>query len=76
MLVVGEVTEWSIVLVSKTSRGASLSGVRIPPSPLFHNLAGSSAVQLKKDGSSLCLESTFTSLNEVKNDAGHFKAKK
>ena len=30
----GEVTEWSIVLVSKTSRGASLSGVRIPPSPL------------------------------------------
>ncbi len=30
----GEVTEWSIVLVSKTSRDASPSGVRISPSPL------------------------------------------
>src|SRR5580704_17956573 len=34
MLGSGEVTEWSIVLVSKTSRDASPSGVRIPPSPL------------------------------------------
>ena len=34
MLYPGEVTEWSIVLVSKTSRDASPSGVRISPSPL------------------------------------------
>ena len=32
-------------------------------------------VQLKKDGSPLCLESTFTAADEVKNDAGQFKAK-
>ena len=31
----GEVTEWSIVLVSKTSVGASLPRVRISPSPLL-----------------------------------------
>ncbi len=30
----GEVTEWPIVLVSKTSVGASSPRVRIPPSPL------------------------------------------
>ena len=30
----GEVTEWPIVLVSKTSVGASPPRVRIPPSPL------------------------------------------
>lgn len=29
----GEVTEWPIVLVSKTSVGASPPRVRIPPSP-------------------------------------------
>jgi cysteine-rich repeat protein len=33
-------------------------------------------VQLKKDGSSLCLESTFTSANEKKNTDTQFKAKK
>ena len=32
-------------------------------------------VQLKKDGSPLCLESSFTSANEKKNDATQFKAK-
>jgi hypothetical protein len=32
-------------------------------------------VQLRKDGAPLCLESTFTSANEKKNDAGQFKAK-
>ena len=33
-------------------------------------------VQLKKDGSPLCLESTFTSANEKKNTDTQFKAKK
>ncbi|MBX3027968.1 hypothetical protein KF840_24000 [bacterium] len=33
-------------------------------------------VQLKKNGSSVCLESTFTAPDEVKNDIGQFKAKK
>ena len=33
-------------------------------------------VQLKKDGSALCLESSFTAADEVKNDAAQFKAKK
>jgi hypothetical protein len=32
-------------------------------------------VQLKKDGAPLCLESTFTSANEKKNEAKQFKAK-
>ena len=30
---------------------------------------------LRKDGSPLCLESTFTNLDEVKNDGTQFKAK-
>ena len=33
-------------------------------------------VQLRKNGSSHCLESTFTSANEVTNDGTRFKAKK
>lgn len=32
-------------------------------------------VQLRKAGSPLCLESTFTSLDAVRNEPGHFKAK-
>ena len=33
-------------------------------------------VQLKKDGSPLCLESTFTSVNDKKNTDTQFKVKK
>jgi hypothetical protein len=33
-------------------------------------------VQLRQDGSALCLESTFTVDDEKKNDAAQFKAKK
>ena len=33
-------------------------------------------VQLKKDGSPLCLESVFTAANEKKNTDTQFKAKK
>jgi hypothetical protein len=32
-------------------------------------------VQLKKAGAPLCLESTFTAVDEKKNDATQFKAK-
>ena len=33
-------------------------------------------VQLKKNGSSLCLESSFAASNEIKNVDAQFKAKK
>ena len=48
----GEVTEWPIVLVSKTSVGASSPRVRIPPSPLSNKAP---AVMLVAAGA--CVES-------------------
>jgi cysteine-rich repeat protein len=50
-------------------KGAALSDPALP-------LAYPVTVQLKKDGSSLCLESTFTADDEKKNDAAQFTAKK
>jgi hypothetical protein len=50
-------------------KGATLPDPTLP-------LAYPVTVQLKKDGSALCLESSFTSADEKKNDATQFKAKK
>src|SRR5690606_22910352 len=48
--------------------GAALPDPTLP-------LAYPVTVQLRKDGSPLCLESTFTAADEQKNDATQFKAK-
>jgi hypothetical protein len=49
-------------------KGAALPAPTLP-------LAYPVTVQLKKDGSPLCLESTFTNADEKNNDATQFKAK-
>lgn len=50
-------------------KGAALPDPALP-------LAYPVTVQLRKDGSPLCLESAFTTADEVKNDTKQFKAKK
>ncbi|MBX3023936.1 hypothetical protein KF840_03405 [bacterium] len=50
-------------------KGAALPDPALP-------LAYPVTVQMKKNGSSLCLESTFTAADEKKNEAAQFKAKR